>query len=195
MRLIRKDAENPLFDGLGSERTVTNSSQTVTGTLTFSAFGGTVSTTGAVPTPSNFGATNCYRNDGDAGLSHIGARYYDAQVGRFISRDTYLDQKPYLYCEHDPVNNVDPTGHQKKGKSWWENAGDTIGKIGDGIGKIAGGAIDKVKGVVDSIGKLLPKKIDMGGDSQDDEYHQGGPDKPGQTIHHKKWHFIVLWEK
>ena len=58
-----------------------------------------------------FGATSGYRNDGDAGLSHIGARYYDAQVGRFISRDTYLDQKPYLYCEHDPVNHLDPSGH------------------------------------------------------------------------------------
>ena len=42
---------------------------------------------------------------------HVGARYYDAQVGRFITRDTVLTQKPYLYCEHDPVNAVDPTGH------------------------------------------------------------------------------------
>ena len=42
----------------------------------------------------------------------VGARYYDAQVGRFISRDTYLDQNPYLYCDHDPVNAVDPSGHE-----------------------------------------------------------------------------------
>ncbi len=109
--LIRKDGETPLFDGLGSERTVTNSSQTVTGTLISSAFGGTVSTTGSSSNPYMFGATSGYRNDGDAGLSHIGARYYDAQVGRFITRDTYLDQKPYLYCGHDPVNSVDPSGH------------------------------------------------------------------------------------
>ena len=58
-----------------------------------------------------YAATSGYRNDGDAGLSHVGARYYDAQVGRFISRDTFLDQKPYLYCNHDPINNLDPTGH------------------------------------------------------------------------------------
>ena len=32
--LIRKDGETPLFDGLGSERTVTNSSQAVTASLT-----------------------------------------------------------------------------------------------------------------------------------------------------------------
>jgi len=26
-----------------------------------------------------------YRDDGDAGLLHVGARYYDPQVGRFTS--------------------------------------------------------------------------------------------------------------
>jgi len=44
--LIRKDGEYPMFDGLGSERTVTNSSQTVTGTIIHDAFGLTVATTG-----------------------------------------------------------------------------------------------------------------------------------------------------
>ena len=53
---------------------------------------------------------------------HVGARYYDAQVGRFITRDTFLDQKPYLYCEHDPINRLDPSGHF-------------------GFGTIAGGAV------------------------------------------------------
>jgi RHS repeat-associated protein len=52
-----------------------------------------------------------YRTDGDAGLMHVGARYYDAQVGRFITRDTVLSEHPYLYCEHGPVNAVDPSGH------------------------------------------------------------------------------------
>jgi hypothetical protein len=44
-------------------------------------------------------------------LVKVGARYYDPQVGSFTTRDTYLDQKPYLYFEHDPVNGVDPSGH------------------------------------------------------------------------------------
>jgi len=109
--LIRKDGEYPLFDGLGSERTVTNSSQTVTGTINQDAFGLTVNTTGSSTNPYKFAATSGYRDDGDAGLVHVGARYYDPQVGLFITRDTHLDQKPYLYCEHDPVNAVDPSGH------------------------------------------------------------------------------------
>jgi hypothetical protein len=28
---------------------------------------------------------------------HVGARYYDAQVGRFITRDTVLREHSYLY--------------------------------------------------------------------------------------------------
>ena len=74
-------------------------------------FGNTVSSTGSSSDPYMYAATSGYRNDGDAGLSHVGARYYDAQVGRFTSRDTDLDEVPYLYCDHDPINHLDPSGH------------------------------------------------------------------------------------
>ena len=109
--LIRKDGETPLFDGLGSERTVTNGSGAVQGTLTLSAFGQTVASSGSSTSAYQFGATSGYRTEGDAGLTLVGCRFYDAQVGRFITRDTYLDQKPYAYCDGDPVNSLDATGH------------------------------------------------------------------------------------
>jgi RHS repeat-associated protein len=109
--LVRKDGETPLFDGLGSERTVTNTGGAVQGTLTMTAFGQSVASTGSSTDPYEFAATSGYRNDGDAGLMLVGARYYDAQTGSFISRDTYLDQLPYGYCDGDPVNGVDPSGH------------------------------------------------------------------------------------
>jgi RHS repeat-associated protein len=54
-----------------------------------------------------FAASSGYRNDGDAGLMHVGARYYDSQVGRFITRDTDLGEDAYLYCDHNPVNATD----------------------------------------------------------------------------------------
>jgi RHS repeat-associated protein len=109
--LYRKDGEFPLFDGLGSERTVTNGSQTVTGTINFDAFGQTVGTTGSSSNPYMFAATSGYRSDGDAELMHVRARYYDGQVGRFVSRDKVLSEHPYLYCNADPVNSLDPSGH------------------------------------------------------------------------------------
>jgi RHS repeat-associated protein len=109
--LVRKDGETPLFDGLGSERTVTNTAGAVQGTLTETAFGQAVASTGSSTDPYEFAATSGYRNDGDAGLSLVGARYYDAQVGVFISRDTDLSQLPYAYCNGNPVNALDPSGH------------------------------------------------------------------------------------
>jgi RHS repeat-associated protein len=109
---VRKDGETPLFDGLGSERTVTNTSGAVQGTLTMTAFGQAVASTGSSTDPYEFAATSGYRSDGDAGLTLVGARYYDAQVGIFISRDTDLDEEPYVYCDGDPVNTTDPDGHK-----------------------------------------------------------------------------------
>src|SRR2546430_13343690 len=80
--LVRMNSEYPLMDGLGSERTVTGANQSVSGTITFEGFGQTVATTGSSGNPYMFAATSGYRNDGDAGLTHVRARYYHAQVGR-----------------------------------------------------------------------------------------------------------------
>ncbi|MGQ9882182.1 MAG: RHS repeat-associated core domain-containing protein [Armatimonadota bacterium] len=75
----------------------------VTSILTTEAFGNTVSQWGSRSNPYRFAGLWGYRDDGDAGLLHVGARYYDPQVGRFISRDAVLSEHPYLYCEHEPV--------------------------------------------------------------------------------------------
>jgi len=101
----------------------------VTGTLTTEAFGNTVAQWGSSANPYRFAGAWGYRNDGDAGLLHVGARYYDPQVGRFTSRDAVLSEHPYLYCEHEPVNNADPSGYKI------EDAGDLLG----GVGAIIGG--------------------------------------------------------
>ncbi len=88
--LLRRNSECPLYDAHGSERTVTASDQSVTGTINFEAFGQTVGTSGSSSSPYMYAGAWGYRTDGDAGLMHVGARYYGAQVGRFITRDTVL---------------------------------------------------------------------------------------------------------
>jgi RHS repeat-associated protein len=133
--LLRRGSEYPLFDGHGSERTVTNSSQTVTGSVNFEAFGQVAGSTGSSSNPYMYAGDWGYRNDGDAGLMHVGARYYDAQVGRFITRDTVLSEHPYLYCEHEPVGFVDPSGHE--GVWDWIKGKGRI--AADGFGGIVGG--------------------------------------------------------
>lgn len=60
-----------------------------------------------------------YYYDTDTGLYYLNSRYYDPQWRRFISPDdtAYLDPETanglslYTYCNNDPVNYADPSGH------------------------------------------------------------------------------------
>ena len=58
--------------------------------------------------------------DNSTGLYYMNARYYDSEIGRFITQDTYRGEKDdagtwhlYTYCANDPINYVDPSGHSK----------------------------------------------------------------------------------
>jgi len=112
--LVRRDGEWPLTDGLGSTRVVTNGSQGVTAQQAPDAYGQTVGSSGSTALPYLWRGSSGYRSDLDAGLIQVGARYYDRDSGRFITRDSDLDQAPYAYCDGDPINCTDPDGHQKK---------------------------------------------------------------------------------
>ncbi|NLW46759.1 MAG: hypothetical protein GXY86_05440 [Firmicutes bacterium] len=49
--------------------------------------------------------------DESTGLVYFGARWYDPEVGRFISPDPEEDgENWYAYCGNDPVNYIDPDG-------------------------------------------------------------------------------------
>lgn len=163
--LLSKGLESYLYDGQGSTRQMTNMSGAVTSSSTADAFGNTVASSGTKP-EYGYGAQSGYRDDGDAGLLHIGARYYDPQVGLFTTRDTYLSEKPYQYCDNDPVNYHDPSGHQNQA---WINAGGFISSIG-GVFIAAGFVMTKstnpkviaagvvvviVGGIIEGVGALV----------------------------------------
>ncbi|MCW3052755.1 MAG: repeat-containing protein, partial [Chthonomonadales bacterium] len=100
-------------DALGSTRGITNSSQTVTDTVLYDAFGVTVSRTGTTPTPFGFVGNGQYQTDSDSGLMLLGHRYYDASVGRFISSDPAKSGNNwYAYCNNNPLNGTDPSGYE-----------------------------------------------------------------------------------
>ncbi|GEM_PF-1047524 len=59
--------------------------------------------------------------DKETGLYYYGARYYDPEIGRFISPDSVIQDPSdpqsfnrYAYCRNNPVNLIDPTGNV-----WW----------------------------------------------------------------------------
>lgn len=55
--------------------------------------------------------------DDGIGLVYMRARYYDPEIGRFISRDPWLGRvrdpltlNRYLYVSNNHINNIDPEG-------------------------------------------------------------------------------------
>ena len=58
-----------------------------------------------------------YVYDEETGLYYVSSRYYDPEIGRFISADSYastgqgiLGTNMYAYCLNNPVNHSDPSG-------------------------------------------------------------------------------------
>ena len=60
-----------------------------------------------------------YRSPAETGLYYLKTRYYDPEVGRFISaddpdilevQDDLYDKNLYTYCDNNPVNRIDEVG-------------------------------------------------------------------------------------
>jgi RHS repeat-associated protein len=96
----------------GSVTNIVDGSDSVVKSYAYEAFGKTTGTGDFVNSFAYTGAVN----DEETGLIYMNARYYHPGTGRFISQDTYRGDGEafwnlYLYCDSDPVNCVDPTGH------------------------------------------------------------------------------------
>jgi len=99
------------FDHLGSTRALTNTSETVTDTYKYDAWGNGTASTGSTTNPHRFVGKLGYYNDPDVGLMLLGARYYDAGPGRFVSLDpAQHGWNWYLYIANSPLSGVDPRG-------------------------------------------------------------------------------------
>jgi len=135
------------LDGLGSMRQDVNmnNSARFTGSFDYSAFGEKIGGSGGSSSPYGWGAQSGYRQDGgsgqgDCGLVQVGARYYDRDSGRFVTRDTDLDEAPYAYCDGAPINYSDPDGHQKDDKAKKKKPTDpSTDTVPSGTGSTGGG--------------------------------------------------------
>jgi RHS repeat-associated protein len=95
---------------------VTDESGNPLDTYRYSAFGEVIEQSGASDNDILFSSK---RYHGATALSYFGARYYDASIGRFISRDPlgYIDgPNQYIYCANNPINLIDPYGLSKRDK-------------------------------------------------------------------------------
>ncbi len=99
-----------LSDRMGSMKGLTNAG-TVTETAEFDAFGKVIARTNPSATQKGFAGGHGYQEDGESGYQLLGHRYYDADTGRFLSRDPIQDGRNwYSYCDNSPLKQVDPDG-------------------------------------------------------------------------------------
>lgn len=108
-------------DALGSVRLVIDTTDgTIAQQLDYDSFGRVLTDTNPGFQPFGF-AGGLY--DPDTGLVRFGARDYDAEVGRWTSKDPILfaggQANLYAYVGSDPVNLIDPSGLQSFRKYWW----------------------------------------------------------------------------
>ncbi|TYQ27274.1 RHS repeat-associated core domain-containing protein [Pseudanabaena sp. UWO310] len=105
-------------DGLGSTRLLTDSSGQVTDRYVYDAFGKLIASAG--------NSSNSFQFAGEqrdsTGLDYLRARYYDSDLGRFISKDAFggrmsspISKNPYAYANNNPINFTDPSGYDALG--------------------------------------------------------------------------------
>lgn len=106
------------FDRTGSTLALTDSAGEVTDSYAYSPYGKLLRHEGGNPQSFTFVGQWGVRQEGAGGtLYQMGARYYDADTARFISREPLwpnlaspLQINPYQYAYLDPVNYIDPLG-------------------------------------------------------------------------------------
>jgi RHS repeat-associated protein len=105
-------------DHLGSTVLVTNASDEIVWSTEYTPFGNLTMEEGQVEFTSAIKFTG-KDLDEDTGLYYYNARWYDAEIGRFISADTYKGELEnpqtlnlYVYVANNPLIYVDPSGNK-----------------------------------------------------------------------------------
>ena len=107
---------------------IVNSSRSVVASYTYDPWGKIISSSGTLAdiNPLRYRG---YYYDTETGFYYLQSRYYDPEIGRFINADSYastdivglLSTNMFSYCENDPVNRSDHSGHAGYGlMSGWD---------------------------------------------------------------------------
>lgn len=106
-------------DALGSVVAVTNTSRTVLERREYEPYGSQLT-----PAVSNGPGYTGHVQDAATGLVYMQQRYYDAQIGRFLSVDPVAAREKgdnfnrYGYASNNPYRFADPSGREAVGARW-----------------------------------------------------------------------------
>nr|WP_220125047.1 RHS repeat-associated core domain-containing protein [Ureibacillus terrenus] len=105
------------LNGHGDVVALTDSNGNVVAEYEYDAWGNILRQTGALASENPYRYAG-YRYDEVTGLYYLMSRYYDADMGRFLMRDTFhgfeddpLSLNQYAYTKNNPVMYVDPDGN------------------------------------------------------------------------------------
>lgn len=114
LEAIFKDGEIKFVhsDDLGSNRVITDSSGNKIEEIKYLPFGKPLQ-----EFPERFGFTNKEKDESE--LMYYGARYYDADIGRFTQPDPAKQGvNKYIYANNNPLIFFDPDGKRNRIKHW-----------------------------------------------------------------------------
>ncbi|MCU7804214.1 MAG: hypothetical protein KZQ96_13535 [Candidatus Thiodiazotropha sp. (ex Lucinoma borealis)] len=121
------------FDALGSVVNLSKPDGSLQARYQYDAWGNERVTTGS--SWNRFGFTG-HEKDEETGLYYFKARFYDPQLGRFLSQDGYLGEgntppslHRYLYAYANPTVYTDPTGYVPVLDEWGQFHTDTADEL------------------------------------------------------------------
>ena len=95
-------------DHEGSTELITDANGKVVWSGSYEAFGKLSRSNGGLEFDASYTGKQV---DPDTGLYYFNARWYDPNLGRFITEDPVRDDTNwYVYCSNNPLNRTDPTG-------------------------------------------------------------------------------------
>lgn len=122
-----------------------------------------------------------YRYDNETGLYYLQSRYYDPEIGRFISADDLLatscgvlEHNMYAYCNNNPINQMDSSGDISIAIvglvigiaalviSSFNSSSNTgvVSSLVEGVGSVASSVTSGVKNAVSTVKAKTRKKRD-----------------------------------
>jgi RHS repeat-associated protein len=91
-------------DHIGSTRLATDDNKNIVAHTVYHPFGEPYSTEGS----QDYSFTG--KKQDATGLYYVSARYYDPELGRFLTRDLKKGINQYSYCYNNPLKYIDPDG-------------------------------------------------------------------------------------
>ena len=108
------------INGHGDVTAMTDANGSIVAQYEYDAWGNITSQSGTMASNNPIRYAG-YRYDNETGLYYLKARYYDADIGRFLTRDSFhgiendpLSLNQYAYTKNNPVMYKDANGHLRK---------------------------------------------------------------------------------